>query len=166
MDILCWLNLVIRGFMEKVKVVAKNKKIFRTYEIIDRLEAGLALVGTEIKSIRDGKVSFRDSFIDIVNFEAWLIGFHIAPYTAGNRWNHDENRKRKLLLNKREIRKWDSKIRERGFTVVPIELYLKDGKAKLQIGLARGKTSFDKRSDIKEKDIKRDVARLIKNVGK
>ena len=152
--------------MEKVKVVAKNKKIFRTYEILDRLEAGLALVGTEIKSIRDGKVSFRDSFIDIMSGEAWLIGFHIAPYTAGNRWNHDENRKRKLLLNKREIRKWDAKIRERGFTVVPIELYLKNGKAKLQIGLARGKTSFDKRADIKEKDVKRDVARTIKNIAR
>ena len=150
--------------MEKVKVIARNKKIFRTYEIIDRLDAGIALVGTEIKSIRDGKVSFRDSFIDISNLEAWLVGFHIAPYTAGNRWNHDENRKRKLLLNKREIRKWDSKVKERGFTVVPIEIYIKNGKAKLQIGLARGKTSFDKRQDLKEKDIKRDVARLIKNL--
>jgi len=150
--------------MEKVKVMARNKKIFRTYEIIDRLEAGIALVGTEIKSIRDGKVSFRDSFIDITKLEAWLVGFHIAPYTAGNIWNHDENRKRKLLLNKREIRKWDSKVKERGFTVVPIELYLKNGKAKLRIGLARGKTSFDKRHDLKEKDIKRDVARTIKNL--
>ena len=166
LNILGRANVVIRGFMEKVKVIARNKKIFRTYEIIDKLDAGIALVGTEIKSIRDGKVSFRDSFIDIVKLEAWFIGFHIAPYTAGNRWNHDENRKRKLLLNKREIRKWDSKVKERGLTVVPIEIYLKNGKAKLRIGLARGKTSFDKRHDIKAKDVKRDVARLMKDAGR
>lgn len=146
--------------MGEIKIVSKNKKISRAYEIIDKLEAGIVLQGTEIKSIRDGNVSFRDSFVDIVNDEAWLIGFYIAPYTSGNIWNHAEDRKRKLLLNKREIRKWDAKMRERGFTVVPVDIYLKDGKAKMTIGLARGKTSFDRKSDLKERDIKRDTARF------
>ncbi|HNW15908.1 MAG TPA: SsrA-binding protein SmpB [bacterium] len=146
--------------MGEIKIVSKNKKISRAYEIIDKLEAGIVLQGTEIKSIRDGNVSFRDSFVDIVNDEPWLIGFYIAPYTSGNIWNHAEDRKRKLLLNKREIRKWDAKVRERGFTVVPVDIYLKDGKAKMTIGLARGKTSFDRKSDLKERDIKRDTARF------
>ncbi|HOB70677.1 MAG TPA: SsrA-binding protein SmpB [bacterium] len=146
--------------MGEIKIVSKNKKISRAYEIIDKLEAGIVLQGTEIKSIRDGNVSFRDSFVDIVNDEMWLIGFYIAPYTSGNIWNHAEDRKRKLLLNKREIRKWDAKVRERGFTVVPVDIYLKDGKAKMTIGLARGKTSFDRKSDLKERDIKRDTARF------
>jgi SsrA-binding protein len=146
--------------MGEIKIVSKNKKISRAYEIIDKLEAGIVLQGTEIKSIRDGNVSFRDSFVDIVNDEPWLIGFYIAPYSAGNIWNHAEDRKRKLLLNKREIRKWDAKMRERGFTVVPVDIYLKDGKAKMTIGLARGKTSFDRKSDLKERDIKRDIARF------
>ena len=146
--------------MGEIKIVSKNKKISRAYEILDKLEAGIVLQGTEIKSIRDGNVSFRDSFVDIVNDEMWLIGFYIAPYTSGNIWNHAEDRKRKLLLNKREIRKWDAKMRERGFTVVPVDIYLKDGKAKMTIGLARGKTSFDRKSDLKERDIKRDTARF------
>ncbi|HSW59174.1 MAG TPA: SsrA-binding protein SmpB, partial [bacterium] len=114
----------------------------------------------EIKSIRDGNVSFRDSFVDIVNDEAWLVGFYIAPYSAGNIWNHAEDRKRKLLLNKREIRKWDAKVKERGLTIVPVDIYLKEGNAKMTIGLARGKTSYDRKSDLKEKDIKRDTERF------
>ena len=143
-----------------IKIVSTNKKIFRNYEIIDKIEAGIVLLGTEIKSIRDGNVSFRDSFVDIVNGEMWLIGFSIAPYATGNIWNHKEDRKRKLLLRKRDILKWDAKIKERGFTVVPVDIYLKDGKAKMTIGLARGKTSYDKRADLKEKDIERDSKRF------
>jgi len=146
--------------MGEIKLIAKNKKIFRSYEIIDKLEAGIVLQGTEIKSIRNGNVSFRDSFVDIVDGQAWLIGLYIAPYIAGNIWNHAEDRKRKLLLNKREIRKWDSKVKERGFTVVVIDIYLKEGKAKMTIGLARGKTSYDRKSDLKERDIKRDTERF------
>ena len=145
--------------MDRIKSVAKNKKAFRAYEILDKLEAGIVLQGTEIKSIRDGNVSFRDSFIDIINGEMWLVGFYIAPYTAGNIWNHEADRRRKLLLNKREIRKWDAKVREKGFTVVPIEIYFKNGRAKMEIGLARGKTSFDRKDDLKEKDIKKDNER-------
>ncbi|MBO4441901.1 SsrA-binding protein SmpB [bacterium] len=146
--------------MDKITSVAKNKKVFRNYEILDKLEAGIVLQGTEIKSIRDGNVSFRDSFIDIQKGEFWLVGFYIAPYTAGNIWNHEADRKRKLLLNRREIKKWDNKVRERGFTVVPIELYIKNGRAKLEIGLARGKTSFDKKDDLKEKSIRKDTERF------
>ena len=146
--------------MDRIVSVAKNKKAFRAYEILDKLEAGIVLQGTEIKSIRNGNISFRDSFIDIINGEMWLTGFYIAPYTAGNIWNHTSDRRRKLLLNKREIRKWDAKVRERGFTVVPIELYLKNGKAKMMIGLARGKTSFDRKDDLKEREIKKDNERF------
>lgn len=143
-----------------IKIVSNNKKIFRNYEIIDRIEAGIVLLGTEIKSIRDGNVSFRDSFVDISNNEMWLIGFSIAPYATGNIWNHAEDRKRKLLLKKRDIFKWDAKVKERGFTIVPIDIYLKNGRAKMTIGLARGKTSYDKRSDLKERDIERDSRRF------
>ena len=146
--------------MDKITSVAKNKKVFRNYEILEKLEAGIVLQGTEIKSIRDGNVSFRDSFIDIQKGEFWLIGFYIAPYTAGNIWNHESDRRRKLLLNRREIKKWDNRVRERGFTVVPIELYIKNGRAKLEIGLARGKTSYDKKDDLKEKSIKKDTERF------
>lgn len=145
--------------MDRIKSVAKNKKAFRAYEILDKLEAGIVLQGTEIKSIRDGYISFRDSFIDIINGEMWLVGFYIAPYTAGNIWNHEADRRRKLLLNRREIRKWDAKVREKGFTVVPIEIYFKNGRAKMEIGLARGKTSFDRKDDLKEKDIRKDNER-------
>lgn len=146
--------------MDRIKSVAKNKKAFRAYEILDKLEAGIVLQGTEIKSIRDGNVSFRDSFIDIINGEMWLVGFYIAPYNAGSIWNHASDRRRKLLLNRREIRKWDAKVREKGFTVVPIEIYFKNGRAKMEIGLARGKTSFDRKDDLKEKDIKKDNERF------
>lgn len=146
--------------MSETKQVARNKKISRSYEIIDKLEAGLVLHGTEIKSIRDGNVSFRDSFVDLSGGEAWLVGFYIAPYSAGNIWNHSEDRKRKLLLNRREIRKWDAKVKERGYTIVPVDIYLKDGKAKMTIGLARGKTSYDRKNDLKEKDIQKDNARF------
>lgn len=145
---------------DNIKIVSRNKKISRSYEIIDKLEAGIVLLGTEIKSIRDGNVSFRDSFVDINNNEMWLIGFSIAPCATGNIWNHAEDRKRKLLLRKREIMKWDAKVRERGFTIVPIDIYLKDGRAKMTIGLARGKTSYDRKADLKEKDIERDSRRF------
>ncbi len=143
----------------KRKVIARNRNVFRLYEIIDRLEAGLELLGTEIKSVRAGKVSFRDSYIDIQNREAFLVGFHIAPYVSGTVWNHDEGRRRRLLLHKREIKKWDTKVKERGFTIVPIELYLKNGRAKMEIGLARGKAAYNRKQDIKERDMQRDMAR-------
>ena len=146
--------------MDRIKSVAKNKKAFRAYEILDKLEAGIVLQGTEIKSIREGNISFRDSFIDIINGEMWLVGFYIAPYNAGSIWNYASDRRRKLLLNKREIRKWDAKVREKGFTVVPIEIYFKNGRAKMEIGLARGKTSFDRKDDLKEKEIKKDNERF------
>jgi SsrA-binding protein len=150
--------------MAEVKIISRNKKIFRNYEILDKIEAGIVLVGTEIKSVRAASVSFRDSFIDINKGEIWLVGFYIAHYTEGNIWNHNEDRKRKLLLNKREIRKWDTKVKERGFTIVPIDIYLKEGKAKMTIGLARGKTGYDRRVDIKDRDMKRETERYTKNL--
>ncbi len=145
------------------KTIARNRQAYRNFEMLDDLEAGIELKGTEIKSIREGNVSFRDSFVDIKDNQMWLVGFYIAPYSMGNIWNHAEERKRRLLLHKYEIKKWDRKIRERGFTIIPVEIYLKDGKAKLKICLARGKNAFDKRHDIKNKDMKRDMDRFRKN---
>lgn len=137
---------------EMIKIIAKNKKAFHNFEILERLEAGLVLVGTEIKSIREGKVSFKDSYVTIRNGEAWLVGFHIAHYSHGNIWNHEEERKRKLLLSKREILKLHQKIKERGYTIAPIDIHLKNGKAKMTIGLARGKALYDKRDTLKKRD--------------
>lgn len=153
--------------MADKKVVARNKKAYHEYEMLEKLEAGLALMGTEIKSIRDGNVAFRDSYIEIKNGEAFLVGFYIAPYVYGNRWNHAEDRSRKLLLHKREILKWAQKVKERGFTVIPLELYLDEhGRAKVQVALARGKAQYDKRSTLREKDQKREMDRFRKGMDK
>ena len=149
--------------MADKKVVARNKKAYHEYEMLEKLEAGLALMGTEIKSIRDGNVAFRDSYIEIKNGEASLVGFHIAPYVYGNRWNHADDRPRKLLLHKREILKWAQKVKERGFTVIPLELYLDEhGRAKMQVALARGKALHDKRDALRQKEARRELDRARK----
>jgi SsrA-binding protein len=151
---------------DSIKKIARNKKAFHNYEILDKMEAGIVLHGTEIKSVRESSVTFRDSFVDISNDEMWLVGFHIAPYNAGNIWNHDEGRKRKLLLKKIEIRRWHQKVKERGLTIVPLDIYLKNGKAKMTIGLAKGKAAFDKRDSIKKKDMQRDMQRSNREMFK
>jgi len=142
-----------------IKRIARNKKAFHNYEILEQVEAGMVLQGTEIKSIRESKVTFTDSFAEIKKGEIWLVGFHISLYTFGNRWNHDETRKRKLLLHRREILKLHQKIKERGFTLVPLDIYMKDGKAKMTIGLVKGKALYDKRTSLKQKDQMRDLHR-------
>jgi SsrA-binding protein len=144
----------------KIKIVQRNKKAFFDYEIIDKLEAGLVLAGSEVKSIRDGKVSVREAFARIKNGEAWLIGMDISTYPqAGPYNNHEPRRTRKLLLHRREIRRLVSKIREKGLTLVPLSLYFKDGLAKVEIGLGRGKAKYDKREAIQNREAKRDLRR-------
>lgn len=139
-----------------------NKKALYDYEIHDTFEAGIVLTGTEIKSIRNGKANLRDSYATIKNGEAILLNMHISPYEEGNIFNHEETRTRKLLLHKKEITKLNDKIRLEGFTLVPMKLYFKKNLAKLCLGLARGKKSYDKREAIKERDIKREIEKKYK----
>mgnify|MGYP001400461274 FL=1 len=138
----------------------KNKKAYFQYELNEVLVAGIQLKGTEIKSIRDGKVSFTDAFCQIDNGEMWVKGLHISEYVLGTCNNHDPKRDRKLLLSKREMRQWQRKVNEKGFTIIPVSLFIdENGRAKLEIALARGKKQFDKRESIKKKDIQRDMER-------
>lgn len=145
-----------------MKVIANNKKAFHDYFIEEKFEAGLVLQGTEIKSIRQGKVNLKDSFCFIKDFEVFVNNMHISKYEQGNRFNHEPTRRRKLLLNKREIIKLEQKKNRDGYTIVPLKLYLKDGFAKLEIGLAKGKKNHDKRHVEKEKDAKRQIEKAFK----
>jgi len=147
---------------EGERPVATNRKAFHNFEILDRAEAGLALVGTEVKSIRDGGLNFRDSFVEFKGGELFLVGCRIGPYSHGNLMNHSEDRDRKLLLHKREILKLGGKATERGLTIVPLRAYFKNGRVKLEIGLARGKKSHDKRESIKRRDIERETQAEVK----
>lgn len=149
--------------MANQKLIADNRKARHDYELYDRFEAGLALVGTEIKSIRKGKVQLKDSYISFYQNEAFIKGMHISPYEYGNRFNHDETRDRKLLLHKSEIRKLYQDTRIKGYTVVPVRLYLSKGLAKLEIALAKGKNLHDKRETQKAKDAKREIEKALKN---
>lgn len=139
-----------------------NKRAEHDFFIISRIEAGIALKGTEVKSLRNGKANFLDSYVDFINGEAFLVNMHISEYSHGNRYNHEEKRKRKLLLNKAEIRKLQQKVKEKGYTVIPLRAYLKNGKIKIEIALARGKKLYDKRESIAEKDLKRELERKYK----
>ena len=141
----------------------KNKKAYFDYFVERELEAGIALIGTEIKSVRNGSVDLKDSFIHIKNNEAYVINMYVARYEEGNRFNHDERRTRKLLLNKKEILKLRDKIEISGYTLIPIKLYFKNNKAKILLGVAKCKKNYDKRESIKEKDIKRDIEKALKN---
>ena len=147
---------------ESGKLVASNKKARHEYFIEEVYEAGIVLTGTEIQSVRKGKVSLIDSYVEVRQGEAYLINAHISEYDFGNIFNHEPRRPRKLLLHKMQIRKMESKIREKGMTVVPLRMYLTRGLAKLEIGLARGKKLYDKREDIAKRDAARDVDRTIK----
>jgi len=133
---------------ESHKVIATNRKAFFNYEIFERAEAGVALVGSEVKSIREGGLNFRDSFVDFRGGELWLVGCRIGPYSHGNIQNHSEGRDRKLLLHRREIGKLGGKATEKGYTIIPLQAYFKDGRIKVEIGIARGKKSHDKRESI------------------
>ncbi|MDD3236505.1 MAG: SsrA-binding protein SmpB [Candidatus Gastranaerophilales bacterium] len=144
------------------KQISLNRKAFHEYHIFDKYVAGMVLTGTEIKSIRKGSVNFKDSFVKIENAEAFLYNCHISPYEQGNRYNVDPLRVRKLLLNKKEIEKIIGKIKKDGYTIVPIEMFLSDGWAKLEIALAKGKKLYDKRDDLAKKAQNRDIQRAMK----
>lgn len=144
------------------RVVAQNRKGYHDYFISETLEAGIALVGSEIKSIRDNQVNLRDSYVAIRNNEAWLVGAHIAGYAEASYQDHDPRRDRKLLMHKREILKWRVMVEQRGYTIIPLKLYLVDNRAKVEIGLARGKRAYDKREAIAERDSDRDIERAMK----
>jgi SsrA-binding protein len=145
---------------EEVKVVATNRKAGFEYYLLEKFEAGLALRGSEIKSVRAGQVSLAESYVDIVNGRnAWLVEAHIAPYEQANRNNHDPKRKRQLLLHKKQIRELWNAVRLKGMTIVPTKVYIKDGRAKIEIALARGKKAFDKRAVIAKRDQAREQER-------
>jgi len=145
------------------KTIASNRKAKFEYSLLEHYEAGLVLLGTEIKSIRARQISIAEAYVQTDGKEVWLINSHIAPYDPASRMNHDPKRKRKLLLNKREIRQLWNSVRQKGLTIVPVEVYLKDGRAKVDIAVARGKKLYDKRRDIAERDLERDMARRSKN---
>ena len=144
------------------KVVTTNRKAFHDYTIFEKYEAGIVLTGTEIKSIRSSAVNLKDSFCKIDDNEIFLYNCHISPYENGNRYNHTPTRTRKLLLTKKEILKMQTKVKKDGYTIVPLEIYFKQGLAKIEIGLAKGKKLHDKRDDIAKKDQKREMDRAVK----
>lgn len=146
-----------------VKVVAKNRKARFNYEILETYEVGIELKGTEVKSVRASKVNLTEGFISIDNGEAFLKQVHISPYEQGNIFNVDPVRVRKLLLHKREIKKLIGETAQKGFTLVPLSMYLRNGKVKLSLGLARGKNTHDKRQDMAKKDAQRSIERAMKN---
>ena len=143
-----------------IKVVSTNKKARFEYFILETFEAGLVLKGTEIKSIRNGQISLQEAYVRTDGKEIWLVGAHVAPYEHASAFQHDPKRDRKLLMHKKEIRKLFDEIRIKGMTIVPMRVYLKGGKAKLEIGLAKGKKQYDKRESIKERDIERETSRI------
>jgi SsrA-binding protein len=145
------------------KTLATNRKAFFNYEILERAEAGVSLVGTEVKSIREGGLNFRDCYVEFRGGELFLVGCRIGPYSHGNLQNHAEDRVRKLLLHKREILKIGGKATEKGLTIVPLKAYFKKGRVKLEIGLARGKRAHDKREAIKRKDIERETRQAVRD---
>lgn len=144
------------------KILLKNKKAFYNFEIIESFECGISLQGTEVKSIKTGRMSFSDSYCRIREGELFLIGFHISQYPLGNIHNHVPDRERKLLIHKEEIKRLRRKVEEKGFTLVPLSVYLKRGMVKIEVGLCRGKKLYDKREDIKQKDLKREADRELR----
>ena len=144
------------------KLIANNKKAYHEYFLEEKIEAGIELVGTEVKSLRAGKCSLKEAFIRIDNGEIFVYQMHISPYEQGNIFNKDPKRPRKLLIHKHEIRKLESKIKEKGYTIVPVEVYFTNGRVKVLIALAKGKKLYDKRADIKAKDMKREASRDFK----
>jgi SsrA-binding protein len=144
------------------RTLVQNRQARFNYEILEKVEAGIALEGTEVKSIREGKANIKEAYADIRSGEAWLIGAHISPYSHGNITNHDPLRERKLLLNAVEIHRLQGKVMEKGLTLVPLRLYLKGRLIKLELGVGRGKKLGDKREDIKKRDHEREIHRAIK----
>ena len=144
---------------ENVKYIAQNKKARFNYSVEESYECGVVLEGTEVKSVKNGSISFPDAFAEIIRDEVWVRNFHISEYPFSSIFNHDPDRKKKLLLHKEEIKRLKRKVEEKGFTLIPLDIYLKNGRVKMTLGVCKGKKLFDKRADIKERDVKRDIAR-------
>lgn len=147
---------------DEIKVVAKNKKATHDYFVLETAEAGIELFGTEVKSIRQGKINLKDSWCSIENGEIFACGMHISPYEQGNIFNRDPLRKKRLLMHKREIRRLFGKVKQEGLTLVPLSVYFTKGKAKVEVGLCKGKKNYDKREASAKKDAARDIERHIK----
>jgi SsrA-binding protein len=144
------------------KLIASNRKAFHDYFVLQKVEAGIALTGTEVKSLREARVNLKDSYVSFHRGEAFLIGAHISPYSHGNRQNHEPERKRKLLLHRREIDRLEGQVVEKGLTIVPLRLYFKGGKVKAEIAVVRGKKLFDKRESEKRRELDREAEAAIK----
>jgi SsrA-binding protein len=145
------------------KLIVDNRRARHDYHLLERVEAGIVLTGTEVKSLRDGRASLQQAYAEVRDGEAWLVGAHISVYDQGNRENHDPDRARKLLLRRKELDSLGGKVRERGLTLVPTKLYFKGGKAKVELALARGKEVRDKRRDIARREAQRDMERALKS---
>lgn len=151
---------------EAVRIVARNRKAAHDYFLSEHVEAGLVLRGSEIKSVRAGQVSLRESHVRVMNGEAWLVDAHIAPYEQASHENHEPRRMRKLLLHKRQIRDLEEAVQQRGYTIIPTRMYLRDGMAKVEIALAKGKRKYDKRREIAERDARRAIDRALSRKGR
>jgi SsrA-binding protein len=149
-----------------VKVLAKNKRARHDYHIVDTLEAGIALKGTEVKSMRLGRVQLVDSYVKVENGELFMYGVHISPYEFGNRFNVEPTRRRKLLVHKNEVGRLRRQVMEKGMTLVPLSAYLKRGRVKIEVGVCRGKKTYDKRRTIQERDAAREIERAVKRRGR
>lgn len=147
---------------EDIKVVATNRRARRNYSVLDTYEAGLVLLGSEVKSLREGKMELKDSYAHVQRGEAWLVGAHIAPYDFAHEGGHDPERERKLLLHRRQIDRIAGSLAEKGLTLVPLQVYFKDGKAKIELGLAKGKATVDKRRSLRDKEHQREMARAAR----
>jgi len=153
----------VMGKKPQIKIIAKNKKAFFNYELLEKFEAGISLMGSEVKSIREGRISLKESYAEVKDGEIFLLHCHISPYEAANRFNHDPRRERKLLLHSREIKRLAGKIKEKGLTLVPTKVLINaKGKVKVEISLAKGKRTYQKKEVIKERDIQREVRAELK----
>lgn len=146
------------------KIVADNRRARHEYHVLESHEAGIELRGTEVKSLRAGKLQLKDSYVDVSNGELFLIGAHISPYEQGNIYNHEPERKRKLLMHKHEIRKLGAQVAEKGLTLIPLSVYFSKGRAKVKVGLCKGKQTHDKRDNIRDREAKREIDRAMKAV--
>ena len=149
--------------MSDRKIIAENRKAGFDYFIEERYECGIALEGTEVKSVKNGNISFPDSFAEIINGEVWVKNFHISEYSFSSVFNHNPDRPKKLLLHREEIKKLTRKVEEKGYTLIPLNFYLKDGLVKMTLGVCKGKKQFDKRSAIKDRDVQREIQREFSN---
>jgi SsrA-binding protein len=148
---------------EHSKVLAVNRRARHDYSVEESIECGIALVGTEVKSFRSGSISFPDAFATVEKGELWLIGLHVSEYAYSSIFNHEPDRRKKLLAHKQEIRRLARKVLEKGFTLIPLKFYLKNGMVKVELGLCKGKKQYDKREDLKDRDSKRDIAREMRS---